>query len=86
MKVTHNVRSTNPNIQELEVNVDTVYKRYDVTEIINEDGNKEFNIGREEEYEIKEFIKLMSEENSNLKTNLDDAILELSMLISMGGM
>ena len=61
MKVTKNVRSTNPNLQELEVNIDTVYKRINITEVINEDGNIEFNIGEEHQYTLREYIESLLE-------------------------
>lgn len=88
MKVTKNVRSTSENIQKLEVNIDTVYVRSNikkVSETVDEHTFKGWEYD-EVQYDIREYIELISSKNEELKSELDGAIVELSTLIAIGGM
>lgn len=58
MKISYNVRTSDMDVKEgVEVNVDTVYDRQNITEIVNDDGIKELNIGIETEQPLREYIE-----------------------------
>lgn len=60
MKISYNVRTSDMNVKEgVEVNVDTVYDRQNITEIVNDDGIKELNIGIETEQPLREYIECL---------------------------
>lgn len=78
---------------ELEINVDTIYKRYNITSLQNEEGRIEY-LYEEDQYTIPEYLKEIVPQNEEslgeLSTLLavyqaqtDQAIAELS--IAIGG-
>ena len=61
MKISYNVRTSDIHVQEgVEVNVDTVYNRQNITEVVNDaDDVKELNIGVETEQTLREYIETL---------------------------
>lgn len=86
MKVSNNVKSTARTIPYLEVNVDTVYVRTKITDVSDDDNPTLWNIGREEQYEIREFIELISEENRALKKVTEEYLVDLDFRLSVSEM
>lgn len=79
--------------QELEINVDTVYKRYNINSFINEEDRVEY-LYDEDQYTIPEYLKEVVPENekglgeltvllAQYQSQIDSAIAELSL--AMGG-
>lgn len=84
MKTFQNVRGTQSNVTEIEVNVDTVYVRSDIERIETE----EF-VGwqyDETQYGIKEYIEFIANENKNLKVRQDSTESALLDILILGGM
>ena len=92
MKKLTNVRAFDTPPQELEINVDTVYKRYDI-QSFERDGRTEY-LYTEEQYTIPEYLKEIVPQNeialgelsallSVYQAQIDQAIAELS--IAIGG-
>lgn len=73
MRHIENVKCINPP-KELEINVDTVYKRYNIQSQINEDNIIEY-IYSEDQYSILEYLKEIVPQNEN-------SLGELSMLLA----
>lgn len=86
MKVNNNVKSTARTIPYLEVNVDTVYVRTEVVDISDDENPILWSIGREEQYGIREFIKLISEENRILKQATEEYLVDLDFRLSVSEM
>ena len=61
--------------KELDINVDTVYKRYNITSSQNEDGQTEYTY-EEDQYTIPEYLKEIVPQN-------EECLGELSMLLAM---
>lgn len=77
------VKGTMPEVIPLEVNIDTVYVRSNIVRIETEDFDGwEYD---EEQFPIVDFIASLRIENVNLRADLNNAVMELSMLIAMGG-
>ena len=77
--------------KEIEINVDTVYKRYNITSSINEDNRTEYTYD-EDQYTITEYLKEIVPQNeeglgeltmllAQYQLQTDTAIAELSMAI-----
>ena len=84
MKTFQNVRGTQSNVPEIEVNVDTVYVRSNIERIETE----EF-VGwqyDEIQYEVKEYIELIANENKDLKVRQESTELALLDILILGGM
>lgn len=84
MKTFQNVRGTQSNVTEIEVNVDTVYVRSNVERIETEDF-----VGwqyDEIQYEVKEYIELIANENKDLKVRQDSTESALLDILILGGM
>ena len=71
MKVFNDVKSTSVNIPEIEVGIDTVYVRENITDVSDKDYPNLKNIGTETHYGKDEYIELMSE-----KTKSQDMVIE----------
>ena len=91
MKRIYNVRCLDNPPQELEINVDTVYKRYNIDSFINEDDRVEY-LYDEDQYTISEYLKNIVPENekglgeltvllAQYQSQIDSAIAELSLAI-----
>lgn len=80
MKDYGRVRGSKEQAKPLIIGKDTVYIHTDIVDI--EDDQCEYN---EVQYDKDEFIKLMAETNSALRSDLSAAVMELSMLIAMSG-
>lgn len=80
MKDYGRVRGSKEQAKPLIIGKDTVYVHTDIVDI--EDDQCEYN---EVQYDKDEFIKLMAETNSALRSDLSAAVMELSMLIAMSG-
>lgn len=77
--------------KELEINIDTIYKRYNITSYENEDNRTEFSY-EEDQYTISEYLKEVVPQNeaglgeltmllAQYQLQTDLAIAELSMAI-----
>lgn len=89
MKRIVNVHCLDNPPKELEINVDTVYKRYDIQSSETEEGRIEYTYD-EEQYTIPEYLKEVVPQNeislgelSMLLAQIELAIAELSM--ALGG-
>ena len=80
MKDYGRVRGSKEQAKPLIIGKDTVYVHADIVDI--EDDQCEYN---EVQYGKDEFIKMMAETNSALRSDLSAAVMELSMLIAMSG-
>ena len=80
MKDYGRVRGSKEQAKPLIIGNDTVYIHTDIVDV--EDDQCEYN---EVQYDKDEFIKLMAETNSALRSDLSAAVMELSMLIAMSG-
>lgn len=80
MKDYGRVRGSKEQSKPLIIGKDTVYIHTDIVDV--EDDQREYN---EVQYGKDEFIKLMAETNSALRSDLSAAVMELSMLIAMSG-
>ena len=80
MKDYGRVRGSKEQAKPLIIGKDTVYIHTDIVDV--EDDQCEYN---EVQYDKDEFIKLMAETNSALRSDLSAAVTELSMLIAMSG-
>ena len=80
MKDYGRVRGSKEQAKPLIIGKDTVYIHTDIVDV--EDDQCEYN---EVQYDKDEFIKLMAETNSALRSDLSAAVMELSMLIAMSG-
>lgn len=91
MKRINTVRCLDNPPQELEINVDTVYKRYNIISSINEEGKTEYTYD-EDQYTISEYLKEIVPQNeeglgeltmllAQYQLQTDLAIAELSMTI-----
>ena len=81
MKDYGRVRGSKEQAKPLIIGKDTVYIHTDIVDV--EDDQCEYN---EVQYGKDEYIHLMAESNNALRADLSDAVMELSMLIAMGGM
>lgn len=90
MKTFQNVRGTQSNVPEIEVNVDTVYVRSNIERIETEDlTGWQYD---ETQYTVREYIETIANKNKSLEsenevlngrvTSAEDALLALMM---MGG-
>ena len=90
MKTFQNVRGTQSNVTEIEVNVDTVYVRSNIERIETEDFTGwQYD---ETQYTVREYIETIANKNKSLEsenevlngrvTSAEDALLALMM---MGG-
>lgn len=75
MKHITNVRCFDNPPRELEINVDTIYKRYNISSFENEDGKIEY-VYIEDQYTIPEYLKEVVPET-------EESLGELSMLLAM---
>lgn len=91
MKRIYNVRCLDNPPQKLEINVDTVYKRYNINSFVNEDDRVEY-LYDEDQYTISEYLKDIVPENekglgeltvllAQYQSQIDSAIAELSLVI-----
>ena len=91
MKHINTVRCLDNSPQELEINIDTVYKRYNIVSSINEEGKTEYTYD-EDQYTISEYLKEIVPQNeeglgeltmllAQYQLQTDLAIAELSMTI-----
>ena len=80
MKDYGRVRGSKEQAKPLIIGKDTVYVHSNIIDV--EDDQYEYS---EIQYGKDEFIKLMAESNSTLRTDLSAAVIELSTLIAMGG-
>lgn len=80
MKDYGRVRGSKEQAKPLIIGKDTVYVHTDIVAV--EDGQFEYN---EIQYGKDEYIKLMAESNNALRVDLSEAVMELSMLIALGG-
>lgn len=82
MKKFIKVRGSQDSIPPLEINVDTVYVRYNVSRIESEDFTGwEYD---EVQYGLKEYIEVIGTENENLKaTQLETNALVLDLMESL---
>ena len=60
--------------KEIEINIDTVYKRYNITSLTNEDNRIEY-IYEEDQYTIPEYLKEIVPQN-------EEGLGELTMLLA----
>lgn len=60
--------------KEIEINVDTVYKRYNITSLTNEDNRTEYTYD-EDQYTIPEYLKEIVPQN-------EEGLGELTMLLA----
>lgn len=74
MKYFDSVRCLDTPPKELEINVDTVYKRYNITSFENEDNRTEY-IYDEDQYTIPEYLREIVPQN-------EECLGELSMLLA----
>ena len=74
MKHIDQVKCLNQSPKELEINVDTVYKRYNITSEKNEDNQIEYTYS-EDQYTIPEYLKEVVPQN-------EESLGELSMLLA----
>lgn len=84
MKSFQSVRGTQSDILEIEVNVDTVYVRSNIERIETE----EFTGWQYDEvqYDVKEYIELIANENKDLKARQDTTESALLDILILGGM
>lgn len=68
MKVYNKIRGTMETVPNIEVNIDTVYIRSNITQI-NEDNFKGWEYD-ETQYDIREYIELTSDQTQNLGQQL----------------
>ena len=80
MKDYGRVRGSKEQAKPLIIGKDTVYIHTDIVDV--EDDQCEYN---EIQYDKDEFIKLMAETNSALRSDFSATVMELSMLIAMSG-
>lgn len=87
MKTFQNVRGTQSNVTEIEVNVDTVYVRSNIERIETEDFTGwQYD---ETQYTVREYIETIANKNKNLEsenevlnervTSTEDALLAIMM-------
>lgn len=74
MKHITNVRCMDIPPKELEINIDTIYKRYNISSFENEDGKIEY-IYTEDQYTIPEYLK-------EIVPEAEESLGELSMLLA----
>lgn len=74
MKHINTVRCLDNPPQELEINIDTVYKRYNIVSSINEEGKTEYTYD-EDQYTISEYLKEIVPQN-------EEGLGELTMLLA----
>lgn len=93
MKHFNSVRCLDIPPKELEINIDTIYKRYNITSFINDNNRTEY-VYTEDQYTIPEYLKEVVPQNEECLGELsilfatyqmqtDAAIAELSII--MGG-
>lgn len=91
MKHFDSVRCLDIPPRELEINIDTVYKRYNIDSFTNEDNRIEY-LYDEDQYTIPEYLKEVVPENekglgeltvllAQYQSQIDSAIAELSLAI-----
>lgn len=84
MKTFQNVRGMQSNVPEIEVNVDTVYIRSNIERIETEEF---FGWQYDEiQYDVKEYIELIANENKDLKVRQESTELALLDILILGGM
>ena len=75
MKHITNVRCFDNPSRELEINVDTIYKRYNISSFENKDGKIEY-VYTEDQHTIPEYLK-------EVVSKTEESLGELSMLLAV---